>query len=94
MFPSRFDTQGLVAIEAMACGCPIIGIKNSPVEDIIKTGKNGYMFNNNVSSFSKALIKAFKLKAPVKESRRIAEKYSKEKMAEKMLDLYKELIKN
>ncbi len=94
MFPSRFDTQGLVAVEAMACGVPIIGIKNSAVQNIITQGENGYLFNNTVESFSKALINTVKFKTPLKNSRKTAEEYSKEKMAEKMLNLYKTLIEN
>ncbi|MFA5381529.1 MAG: glycosyltransferase [Candidatus Micrarchaeia archaeon] len=93
MFPSKFDTQGLVALEAMACGAPIIGIKNSAVEPMIVSGKNGYLFNDTPKSFALSFEKALKFKKPLKDSRKIAEEYSKEKMAEKMLNLYKELLK-
>ncbi len=93
MFPSRFDTQGLVAVEAMSCGLPIIGIKNSAVESTIEIGKNGYIFKANSISFSNALEKALKFKTPLKHSINTAKKYSKEKMADKMLKMYKELIK-
>ncbi|MCC7552631.1 glycosyltransferase [Candidatus Micrarchaeota archaeon] len=93
IFPSRFDTQGLVAIEAMSCGLPIIGIKNSAVENTIDEGKNGYIFNNNIPSFIFAIKKALKFKTPLQYSMNTAKKYSKEKMAEKMLNLYKSLIK-
>lgn len=94
MFPSTFDTQGLVAVEAMSCGLPIIGIRNSAVQNVIKEGKNGYIFNKKPESFSNALEKALKLKTPLTYSIHTAEEYSKEKMAKKMLEIYKKLIKN
>ncbi len=37
---------GLVMIEAMACGCPVIGMNLGSVPEIIKHGKTGFVANN------------------------------------------------
>ncbi len=45
LFPSTTETFGLVALEAMACGIPVIAAKTGGVLDIIRDGENGLLFN-------------------------------------------------
>jgi glycosyltransferase involved in cell wall biosynthesis len=39
---SETETQGIVLMEAMATGLPVVGVKAGAVEDIVKDGRNGY----------------------------------------------------
>jgi glycosyltransferase involved in cell wall biosynthesis len=41
-FPSPVETQGLVALEANACGTPVAGVDAGALADTIEDGKNGY----------------------------------------------------
>jgi glycosyltransferase involved in cell wall biosynthesis len=41
-FPSPVETQGLVALEANACGTPVAGVDAGALSDTIVTGENGY----------------------------------------------------
>lgn len=41
-FPSPVETQGLVALEAHACGTPVAGVDASALSDTIEDGTNGY----------------------------------------------------
>lgn len=44
LFPIQWEEPfGLVMIEAMACGTPVIGFKRGSVTEIIKHGKNGFI---------------------------------------------------
>jgi glycosyltransferase involved in cell wall biosynthesis len=45
IFPSRTETLGLVLLEAMAAGCPVIGARSGGIPDIITDGQNGYLFD-------------------------------------------------
>jgi D-inositol-3-phosphate glycosyltransferase len=42
--PSSYESFGLVAVEALACGTPVIASKIGELESIIKDGKNGLSF--------------------------------------------------
>lgn len=45
IFPSRTETLGLVLLEAMAAGCPVIAARSGGIPDIVTDGVNGYLFN-------------------------------------------------
>jgi glycosyltransferase involved in cell wall biosynthesis len=45
IFPSSTETLGLVLLEAMAAGCPVVAARRGGIPDIVTDGVNGYMFN-------------------------------------------------
>ncbi|MBW4622075.1 MAG: glycosyltransferase family 1 protein [Cyanosarcina radialis HA8281-LM2] len=45
IFPSRTETLGLVLLEAMAAGCPVIAARSGGIPDIVQDGVNGYLFD-------------------------------------------------
>lgn len=55
MFPSRTETLGLVLLEAMAAGCPVVAANSGGIPDIVTDGVNGYLFE---PSDRHSLIKA------------------------------------
>lgn len=44
IFPSQTETLGLVALEAMASGTPVIAANAGGVRDLIEDGVNGYLY--------------------------------------------------
>jgi glycosyltransferase involved in cell wall biosynthesis len=45
IFPSRTETLGLVLLEAMAAGCPVVAANSGGIRDIVTSGANGYLFD-------------------------------------------------
>ena len=45
IFPSRTETLGLVLLEAMAAGCPVVAAEAGGIPDIVTNGVNGFMFD-------------------------------------------------
>ena len=44
VFPSSTETLGLVLLEAMAAGCPVVGANRGGVPDIVSDGENGCLY--------------------------------------------------
>ena len=61
LFPSSTETLGLVLLEAMAAGCPVIGANKGGIPDIIDDGINGCLYDPDEDDFGQeSLIKATK----------------------------------
>ncbi|PSQ27135.1 glycosyl transferase family 1 [Halobacteriales archaeon QS_9_68_17] len=43
-FPSPVETQGLVALEANACGTPVVGVDSGALSETIQDGVTGYHY--------------------------------------------------
>ncbi|MEF8979264.1 MAG: glycosyltransferase [Haloarculaceae archaeon] len=57
-FPSPIETQGLVALEANACGTPVAGVDASALSDTIEDGENGYKARaGDAESFREVIVR-------------------------------------
>lgn len=96
VFASLTETQGLVAVEAMAAGNPVVAIKASGIEDIVKSGEDGFLTSESEEEFSSSVIKIIndknlreKMSAQAKIN---SQRFSIEPWAEKVTELYETLI--
>ena len=52
LFPTRFEGFGYAALEAMACGKPVIASNNSALPEVVKNGVTGILCpTNNIEAF-------------------------------------------
>jgi len=79
LFPSSTETLGLVLLEAMAAGCPVIGANKGGIPDIINDGVNGCLYDpdqedNGVKSLIDATNKILNNSTKKEEMRKAARK--------------------
>ncbi len=58
-FPSPVETQGLVALEANACGTPVVGVDKGALSETVIPGETGYHYKEgDVDGFQRAIERA------------------------------------
>lgn len=91
LFPARWEEPfGLVIIEAMACGTPVIAFDYGSVKEIIENGKNGFIVKTK-----REMINAMKKVDCIDRNycrKSIERKFTIEKMTDEYLKLYKKII--
>ncbi len=75
LFPSTFDTSGLVVKEAAACFLPAVLIKDSGAAEGVTDGQNAFLIEENAQSLCACLLK---LHGQTEFLRRIGENASRE----------------
>ncbi len=96
VFPSVTETQGLVVLEAMSGGLPVVGVNAMGVGEVMKGDIGGILTNNNAKDFASAIIALIKKEklylAKKQEALLRSEEFSSTKMAVKMLSNFGGLI--
>lgn len=58
-FPSPIETEGLVAMESIACGTPVVGADTGAIPETVIPDKSGFLFTpGDQDSFAKELQRA------------------------------------
>jgi len=93
---SQFETFGLVAIEANACGIPVVSSNTNTLSEIIENDINGYLsdslFDEGVMNFiMDVLCNESYFENVSEKSVKAAEKFNWATTADKIYDLYQEV---
>lgn len=55
VLPTKYESFGLVCIEALACGLPVISCKVGGVEDYVETGSDGWLVPRAEATIAEAI---------------------------------------
>ena len=99
LFPSRSEGLPLVAIEAMACGLPIIAMEGSSVNEVVAHGKTGFLcrredvqaFANAARTMAKDRQSYLALSAAAREI--AVTRFQEDKMVDAYAQIYCDLVK-
>lgn len=97
-FTSRTETQGMVLVEAMCSGTPVVALDASGSRDVVVDGETGRLVvDESVSAFVEALGDQCELDEDERDqiksrTRERAREFSEERMARKALNIYSDLV--
>lgn len=95
--PSRYESFGLVAVEAMACGTPIVASRVGGLQFTIRDGQSGILVPHSdpialSDGLSRALTDDELYKRMRAGARRAAIRYSWQMVSSSLVDVYQQLI--
>jgi len=91
-FPSVTETQGIVLLEAMTAGVPVVAIDKLGPKDIVSDGQDGYLSELSIEDFSQNIVKILNngdLREKMSNhAREKATKFSVEVTTDRLLEIY------
>ena len=98
IFPTMlYESLGLVGIEAMACGCPVIGSDIGCLPEYIKEGITGFLFEpGNSHELAERIVDFYKLTEKQRNTMRLeairyVDKYESRKISQALINKIKEI---
>jgi glycosyltransferase involved in cell wall biosynthesis len=95
VFSSKTETQGLVLLEAMACGTPVVSTAYMGTADIVKPERGAHVAPDNEAGFADLVIELLndpaRRRSMSTEAREYAATWSAGAMAKRMADLYRDI---
>jgi glycosyltransferase involved in cell wall biosynthesis len=99
VFPSQTETLGLVLLESMASGCPVVACNAGGIPDAVQDGSTGFLFEPGdpdglVNTVRRALERPCDLDTIRGRARQDVEAHSWEGATEQLRALYAEALEN
>jgi glycosyltransferase involved in cell wall biosynthesis len=100
VFASKTETQGMVLVEAMAAGKPVIALDASGSREVVSDGRNGRLLRDDASPviFAQALAEFFKDSEMAstwqREAIDTARRFSRQECSNNLLRFYEELLRS
>lgn len=97
-FASVTETQGLVTMEAMAAGLPIVAVDGSGTRDIVDHGQQGFLVENDVDALANGIRELLSDPQRMKKfSHHALEKantFNADELGKKLVDVYEQAIQD
>ncbi len=96
VFASRTETQGLVLLESMALGVPVVALAEMGTKDILGPARGALVAEDDTGDFADKVVRLLQepgLRAELSaDARAYVETWSGPALAQRLLDLYRSLL--
>ena len=97
LFPSSTETLGLVLLEAMAAGCPVVGANRGGIPDIVTDGVNGCLYDPDrpeslINAVQRLLGEASTRATLRRQARQEAERWGWSGATSQLRDYYRQVL--
>ncbi len=94
VFPSVVESQGLVVLEALACGLPVVALKDDAYTEFVRNGITGRLVSPRTPTAFAAAAREIARDEALRErlaraAVRLSQDYTLEKTARRLLDVYR-----
>jgi glycosyltransferase involved in cell wall biosynthesis len=98
VFASRTETQGLVLLESLALGVPVVSTAVLGTKEVLHEADGAIVVEEDVTAFAAAVTRVLRepeLRAGLQRAGRdfVAQRWSSTEMAARLLDLYEDLVR-
>ena len=97
LFTSKSETQGIVLLEAMAAGNPVVALDASGVRDIVANGENGFLTGGDAADWAGRVAELVTNEALQQQMRanavRTAMQYTEDEIARRAEQYYKKVCR-
>jgi glycosyltransferase involved in cell wall biosynthesis len=98
VFASRTETQGLVLLESLALGVPVVSTAVLGTKEVLHEADGAIVVEEDVAAFAAAVTRVLRepeLRARLRRAGRdfVAQRWSSTQMAARLFDLYEDLVR-
>ncbi len=96
LHPARYEGYGLVALESLAAGTPVVATNTGGLKDVVRDGVDGFLVKRDPNEFASRILVLLKNEdmrdKMGKEGRKRALKRTWRRVAEEYVELFSEVI--
>jgi len=97
VYPSYYEGQGLIPLESMSSGTPVVTVNHGPLPEMVDSEVGALFEMGNINSMSETILKEISDKKSLKEKgdagrKRVLENFTYEIDADQFIEIYERIV--